>query len=175
MSTVKRKRRDSGYKEVTNQKKGKIRPEEAKIIFMGNEDFEQIEREAALINNGLREDGGNQNGLAVEDQTMDSEYETDTEEVLREIYEFCASPRRSDDTKETRMANYDQYSEQCNYQECVIKLARMTISMMEKRDINEALDRYKIARIQYMPGEQDTRVDEVVVAVAPLPTNLKIK
>ena len=61
--TVKRTRKDSENKETTNQKKGKIRAEEAKIIDMGYEHFGQIERKAALISNGLREYCRNQNEL----------------------------------------------------------------------------------------------------------------
>ena len=92
MPTVKKIRRDSKNDEATNQKKVKIRAEEAKIIDTRNENFEQMEREVAMISNGLWDDIGNQNELT-EDKTMDSEYETDTEEVLCRIHSSFVPPQ----------------------------------------------------------------------------------
>ena len=94
--------------------------------------------------------------------------ETDTEDVLRRIYDgFIPPPKGMMTPRRQERPITISTPNKVTSKHVYIKSARVPTSMIEQRELNETLGKYKITRIQYMPEEEDTHVDAVVAAVAP--------
>ena len=54
-------------------------------------------------------------------------------------------------------------------------LAKIPMEVIKSKHLSKYLENHKIVRIQYLPAEESAQLDVVVVAVAPLPENLKLR
>ena len=52
-------------------------------------------------------------------------------------------------------------------------MPRIPTAIIDDKDFKKFLEKYKIARVQYIPSEEEELVDAILVAVAPLPQRLK--
>ena len=111
------------------------------------------------------------------DQDSIEESEEDLESVLREIYDSYVPERSIMSTpnrKEQHVTINTQTRKKADANTISIYMAKIPTETVKSKHLQRTLDRRKIARLQYLPSEDSAMMDAILVAVDPLPEEVKI-
>ena len=173
--TTKRPRNEE--ENETTSKKGRKESEE-QGHGESDADMKQIQREANEMSKQFRDEiqRAVEPRNVQQDETMELKEEEDLETVLREIYDSIfpgqggmSTPKRAEPPKVINTPSR-QGGKDANVS---ISVARIPTATIDDNDFKIHLEKYKIARVQYIPSEEEDFVDAILVAVAPLQQRLR--
>ena len=140
--------------------------------------FKQIEKKAKAIRDKLRAtEQAEGKTTKVMDQDLMEESEEDLESVLREIYGSYVPERLimcTPNSKEQPVAINTPTRKKADANTISIYLAKRPIEPVKSKHMQRTLERRKTARLQYLPSEDGAIMDAILVAVKPLPKEVKI-
>ena len=142
-------------------------------------EFEQIQREARVISKELmvaQQPRDEIEGPAEDESSMETG-EDDLEQELREIYESFVpenAAMRTPNRREQAITVNTPTRGISKQEKLHLYLAKIPIEIVKSKNLQKSLEKYRIARMQYLPEENSRETDALVVAVAPLPNQLKM-
>ena len=108
---------------------------------------------------------------------METDEEEDQESELSEIYDMFPeqkgmnTPKRTDSPVIINTPTRQQKTG-TNFSIC---MAKIPTSVVNDKEFISSIEKYKIARVQDIPSEDNDLVDVIIVAIARLPRQLKFK
>ena len=111
----------------------------------------------------------------MDESTLETE-EEDLESVLKEMYDNFVPEKqmRTPSRKEQPIKIDTPTRDKAQSSSIAVYLAKISTSVLKSKDLTKALEKQKVARIQYLPTENSDISDAVIVAVTPLAGGLKI-